>query len=122
MKISRKKITELIDEAINDDMSELRIAGDVDLDIEFGSEEDSSEECDVYDNEAEEFFVPQSNDGSYKLPMIDDSYSDEEESEYKFSFDEADDSEDDEVVNQEIIAEESLSRGALYRRRYYGRY
>ena len=117
MKISRKQLSELIYEAMNNDISELSVSGNVDIKFHSDPEEDSEDSWEDYDDNDDDFVDPSIVDNLYKLPMIDDGFEDEKvEDDFEFI---------EEVVEEkqeELVAEESLSRGALYRNRYDGRY
>ena len=86
MKISKKQISALIYETINNEMNELEISADIsgelnmdiDWDFEEESEEYSSEEDDDYNVDIVDpepgFVEPQGSDDLYNLPMIDNSF------------------------------------------------
>ena len=104
MKISRKKLRRLIYEAMDKDMSELRIAGEVDLDIELESEESSEDDDELG------FMEPSEADSSYELPQM------------QMSDDTSCDASVESGLDEPDEPDELLSRGAMYRNRYDGRY
>jgi len=119
MKISKKQISALIYETINNEMNELEISADIsgelnmdiDWDFEEEDEEYSSEEDDDYNVDIVDpepgFVEPQGSDDLYNLPMIDNSFGDEK---VKDDFGFMEEEEFEVEKDDEIIAETSLTR------------